>query len=81
MLSLAKDAHQAETCFQQALEVARRQRALSFELRAATSLGRLLRQTDRTDEARRILADCLNSFTEGFDTSDLVEAKSLLDEL
>jgi predicted ATPase len=53
----------------------------SWELRAATSLARLLRDTERRDEARTILANIYNWFTEGFDTADLKEAKALLDEL
>ena len=53
----------------------------SWELRAATSLSRLLRDTDRREEARTILAEIYSWFTEGFDTPDLKEAKSLLGEL
>jgi predicted ATPase len=50
-------------------------------LRATMSLVRLLRDTNRRDEARAILADIYNWFTEGFDTADLKDAKALLDEL
>ena len=52
-----------------------------FELRAATSLARLLRDTNRREEARAILAEIYNWFTEGFDTADLKDAKALLDGL
>jgi predicted ATPase len=53
----------------------------AWELRPTTSLARLLRDTNRGDEARTMLADIYNWFTEGFDTADLKEAKALLDEL
>ena len=55
--------------------------AKSPELRATTSLARLLRDTGRRDEARAMLAEIYNWFTEGFDTADLKEAKALLDEI
>ena len=55
--------------------------AKSFELRATTSLAHLLDQYGRRDEARAMLADIYNWFTEGFDTVDLKEAKVLVDEL
>ena len=55
--------------------------AKSFELRATTGLARLLRDTNRRDEARALLADIYNWFTEGFDTADLKDAKALLDQL
>ena len=54
--------------------------ALSWELRAATSLGRLLRDRDRVVEARDLLAPIYDRFTEGFGTADLQSAKRLLDE-
>jgi adenylate cyclase len=50
-------------------------------LRAATSLGRLLGQRGRRDEARQILGDVSGRFTEGLDTADLVDATALLAEL
>jgi predicted ATPase len=56
-------------------------RAKAFELRAATSLARLLRDSGRRDEARSMLAEIYNWFTEGFDTADLKDAKTLIDEL
>jgi predicted ATPase len=71
----------AEHHFRQALDWARRQGALSWKLRAATSLVRLLRDRDRIGEARDLLAPIYERFTEGFGTADLREAKRLLDEL
>ena len=65
----------------QALEIAREQEARSFELAAATSLGRLLRDRGRHDEALRILTPVYDWFSEGFDTQDLKDAKALLEEL
>jgi len=55
--------------------------AKSLELRATTSLARLLRDTGRGGEARAMLSEIYNWFTEGFDTADLKDAKALLDEL
>jgi predicted ATPase len=75
--------HQAKaaTCFQHALDMARTQQAKSFELRAATSLARLWQQQGKRQEAYDLLAPVYSWFTEGFDTADLQEAKSLLDTL
>ena len=75
------DAAQAETCFQQALAIARRQQAKSWELRAAMSLARLWQQQGKRNEAYDLLAPVYGWFTEGFDTADLQEAKALLDAL
>jgi predicted ATPase len=72
---------EAEACFQQAMDVARRQEAKSLELRAAMSLSRLWQQQGKQAEARALLAPIYNWFTEGFDTADLQEARALLDEL
>ena len=72
---------EAEACFAEALAVARRQEARSFELRAATSLARLWRDQGRRAEAHDLLAPVHGWFTEGFDTPDLRDAKALLDEL
>ena len=72
---------EAETWLQRALDVARRQQAKSLELRAAMSLARLWQQQGKRDEARELLAPVYGWFTEGFDTADLQEAKTLLDEL
>jgi predicted ATPase len=71
----------AEQCFRVAIEIARRQSARSPELRATTSLARLLAKQGKRDEARAMLADIYGWFTEGFDTADLKDAKALLDEL
>jgi predicted ATPase len=71
----------AEDHFRQALHWARRQGALSWELRAATSLARLWRDQNRTKAAREILAPVYDRFTEGFETTDLKAAKCLLDRL
>jgi predicted ATPase len=75
------DAPQVETCFQQALAVARRQQAKSWELRSATSLSRLWEQQGKRVEAYELLAEVYGWFTEGFDTPDLQEAKALLEAL
>jgi adenylate cyclase len=71
----------AETSFHQAIEVAQRQQAKSWELRATVSLCRLLQKQERQEEARQRLAEIYQWFTEGFDTSDLVEARELLNTL
>jgi predicted ATPase len=63
------------------LEVARLQEAKWWELRATMSLARLLTEQGRRDEARAMLSEIYNWFTEGFDTADLKDAKALLDEL
>jgi class 3 adenylate cyclase/predicted ATPase len=72
---------EAEACFRQALDVARRQEAKSLELRAATSLARLWQQQGKRADAHALLAPIYGWFTEGFDTADLREAKALLEEL
>jgi predicted ATPase len=69
---------EAETCFLQALTIARKQQAKSLELRAVTSLARLWQQQGKKAEARQMLAEIYGWFTEGFDTKDLQEAKALL---
>jgi class 3 adenylate cyclase/tetratricopeptide (TPR) repeat protein len=71
----------AEDCFRNAIDIARRQSAKSWELRATTSLARLLAKQGKRDQARATLAEIYNWFTEGFDTADLKDAKSLIDEL
>jgi predicted ATPase len=75
------DVAQAEACFQQALAIARRQQAKSWELRAAMNLARLWQQQGKCAEARDLLAPVYGWFTEGFDTADLQEARALLDAL
>jgi predicted ATPase len=72
---------QAETGLQNALEIARRQHARSLELRAAMSLCRLWNRQGKAAEARQLLGEVYNWFTEGFDTPDLVEAGKLLAEM
>jgi predicted ATPase len=72
---------EAETCFRRALTIARGQQARSLELRASMSLSRLYQQQDRQAEARPMLAECYDWFTEGFDTPDLQQAKTLLEQL
>jgi predicted ATPase len=79
--SNSKVQEEAEAYFRQALEIARGQCAQSLELRATTSLARLLAQHGRRDEARTMLGEIYGWFTEGFDTADLKDAKVLLDEL
>jgi predicted ATPase/DNA-binding winged helix-turn-helix (wHTH) protein len=74
-------AAEAETCFQQALSIARRQQAMALELRAAMSLTRLWQQQGKRAEARQLLAPIYGWFTEGFETADLQEAKGMLDQL
>jgi predicted ATPase len=68
-------------CFERAIEISREQCAKSLELRATTSLARLLASQGNRDEARARLTEVYNWFTEGFDTADLKEAKVLLDDL
>jgi predicted ATPase len=72
---------EAEICFHQAITVAQRQQAKSWELRAATSLAKLWQSQGKRQEAYNLLAPVYNWFTEGFDTADLIDAKALLDEL
>jgi predicted ATPase len=79
LLTLASEHHaEVETCFQQALEAARRQQAKSWELRAAVSLRRLWQRQGKRAEARELLAPIYDWFTEGFDMADLQDAKALL---
>jgi class 3 adenylate cyclase/tetratricopeptide (TPR) repeat protein len=72
---------EAETAFEDALRTARRQQAKAYELRAATGLARLWGEQGRRAEARDLLAPVYGWFTEGFDTADLKNAKTLLDQL
>ena len=67
--------------FLKAIDIARQQSAKSLELRAVMSLSRLRQQQGKRDEARQMLAEIYGWFTEGFDTKDLQEAKTLLEEL
>ena len=75
------DERQAESCFQQAMSIAQQQNAKSWELRAATSLARLWQSWNRRQDAYDLLSPVYESFTEGFDTADLIDAKVLLNEL
>jgi class 3 adenylate cyclase/predicted ATPase len=77
----APDNTETQQYFQSAIEIARRQGERSYELRATTSLARLLASRGRRDEARTMLAEIYRWFTEGFDTADLREARLLLEEL
>src|SRR5216684_297876 len=72
---------EAQTSFERAIEIARKQSGKSLELRATMSLARLLASQGKRDDARAMLADIYGWFTEGFDTADLKDAKALLDEL
>ena len=72
---------EAEACFWTAIEIARRQQARSLELRATMSLSRLWQQQGKIREAHELLLEIYGWFTEGFDTTDVQEAKALLEEL
>jgi predicted ATPase len=75
------EAAKAQAYFERALTVARAQQAKSWELRAAMSMARLWRDQGKPQQARELLAPVYGWFTEGFDTRDLMEAKTLLDAL
>ena len=81
LLAQGSDLVEVERCYQQAGEVARRQAARSWELRATMSLARLLSQRGHAEKARRNLADIYGWFSEGFDTADLQQARALLEDL
>jgi predicted ATPase len=81
LLSAEPNTAKAEECFQHALAVARAQQAKSWELRAAMSIARLWRDQGKRQESRNHLAAIHGWFTEGFDTLDLKQAKTLLDAL
>lgn len=72
---------EVDDCFCRAIDIARRQHAKSLELRAAMSLSRLWYRQGKKDEARRLLAGIYGGFTEGFNTPDLQDARTLLDAL
>lgn len=72
---------EAESCFKKAVQIARQQQARSFELRAASSLARLLQRRDRVSEARELLKKAYGWFTEGHDTADLQDARELIRQL
>ncbi len=75
------DEPQAEACFHRALDIARQQEAKSWELRTATSLAHLWRRQGKPGPARELLGSVYNWFSEGFDTADLTDARTLLNEL
>jgi len=75
------DDEEAESYFHKAIDIARKQQAKSWELRAAMTLSRLWQRQGKSERARRILGGVYGWFTEGFDTADLMDAKRLLDEL
>ena len=75
------ETREAEACFHQALDIARRQQAKSLELRAAVSLGQLWQRQGKRTEAHALLAPIYGWFAEGFDTADLQEAWALLEAL
>jgi predicted ATPase len=81
VLSSEPNPAKAEVYFKRALAVAQRQRAKSWELRAATSMARLWRDQGKRERARELLRPVYGWFTQGFDTFDLTQAKNLLDEL
>ncbi len=81
LMSPQRDAAKARAHFERALAIARAQKARSWELRAATSLARLWSDHGKRDKARDLLAPIYGGFTEGFETRDLQEAKSVLEEL
>ena len=81
LLEGKSNSKEAENSFRTSIEIARRQSAKSFELRATTSLARMLAKQDRRDEGRVMLAEIYGWFSEGFDTADLKDARALLDEL
>jgi DNA-binding winged helix-turn-helix (wHTH) protein/tetratricopeptide (TPR) repeat protein len=72
---------QAEACFNQSIKIAREQKAKSWELRTVMSVARLYQNQGKQKQARVLLAEIYDRFTEGFDTVDLREAKGLLDKL
>jgi predicted ATPase len=77
----SKVEEEAEKCFWKAIEIAQQQNAKSLELRAVMSLSRLWQRQGRKEDARQMLAEIYGWFTEGFDTANLQEAKTLLEEL
>jgi predicted ATPase len=80
-LARGESAAAAEPCFETAITTARERSAKSWELRAATSLARLRRSQGKSAEARDVLAPVYGWFCEGFDSADLKNAKTVLDQL
>ncbi|MHC4536785.1 MAG: tetratricopeptide repeat protein, partial [Planctomycetota bacterium] len=81
LLVESEDESDAEACFRQAIEIARRQQAKSWELRAAMSLSWLWQKQGKKEEAQTLLQEIYCWFKEGFDTADLQDAKMLLEAL
>ncbi len=81
LIQPVSDQLHADECFRRAMAIARRQQAKSSELRAAMSLGRLLQNRGKREEAHQRLAEVYSWFTEGYGTGDLREGRALLDEL
>jgi class 3 adenylate cyclase/tetratricopeptide (TPR) repeat protein len=81
LLAASADVADAERCFHQAIEIARRQQSRAWELRATTSLARLWQGQGRRNEARGALAGVTGTYTEGFTTPDIVDAVALLERL
>ena len=81
VLSDRSHASAAEDLFRRSLDLARRQKALSWELRTTMSLARLQHAQGRSRDARDLLKPVYARFTEGFETADLKATKALLDEL
>jgi predicted ATPase/class 3 adenylate cyclase len=79
--SAPENEQEAESCFRQAIDIARHQQAKSLELRATTSLARWWQTQGKRPEARQILTEVYSCFTEGFETRDLQEAKALIEAL
>lgn len=81
LLMQGESLEEIEVSFQQAIKIARQQAAKSLELRAAMSLSQLWQQQGKAQEARQMLAQIYDWFTEGFDTGDLKEARALLERI
>jgi predicted ATPase len=71
----------AEACYKEALEVTRRQKAILFELRAASGLSRVMDNQNNRDDALDLLKEVYGRFREGFDLPDLKDTKLLIEEL
>jgi class 3 adenylate cyclase/tetratricopeptide (TPR) repeat protein len=81
LLIKSNDLEGGESSLRKAIDIARQQSARAWELRATTSLARLLAKQGKAGEARAMLSEIYNCFTEGFDTADLKDAKALLEEM
>jgi len=81
LLACDGDTERTESCYCAAIGTAGRHGNRAIELRATTSLARLWQEQDKQAEARELLSEIYNWFTEGFDTKDLKDAKALLEEL